>query len=431
MTVRASAVLALGELFGASALAPSLSESAHSTGLGPNANASVGLQTPLQKGYPGMSSSSSSSSSSTFSTAASSTMSKTGANRPLPSPAISSSVLMSPFGVSAAALSAQGQNQGQGQSQGQGQGQGQGQSSRFPPEGSLHSPSPSEYGVFGALSVQHPSSLMNPTTEQSYSTSTAYAYFQGRRVSVLSVEQMELLEAELLLAIQLLESCTDGSVLVRREAVIALSKFVILPHHVSCIKVVASGLLLETRVARTGVSTPSAQTSSKGLMGALDLKEKENVASSGSSGSGTLSARSNPSTSATISSSNNISSSSPKLPDENTNQGKSAPMLDPWQLSISQSQIIVDRLAKYLQCVGYPSLPAKSDVSPSTSTGAFSTADSSTAPSVEMRQPIPKLPSQISTFPNLREGSTTKKSMPTIPTIGEKAHIAYCRGKEE
>jgi hypothetical protein len=49
-----------------------------------------------------------------------------------------------------------------------------------------------------------------------------------------------------------LESCTDGSVLVRREAVIALSKFVILPHHVSCIKLVAKGLLLEARGSEAG-----------------------------------------------------------------------------------------------------------------------------------------------------------------------------------
>ena len=58
-----------------------------------------------------------------------------------------------------------------------------------------------------------------------------------------SIEQHELMESELQLALQLLEKCTDGSVLVRREAVIALSKFVFLPTHVHCLILIARALI--------------------------------------------------------------------------------------------------------------------------------------------------------------------------------------------
>lgn len=52
----------------------------------------------------------------------------------------------------------------------------------------------------------------------------------------------EIRMVELQLAIQILESCTDGSALVRHEATIALSRFVFLQFHKSCLKAVISSL---------------------------------------------------------------------------------------------------------------------------------------------------------------------------------------------
>eukprot|EP01031_Cornospumella_fuschlensis_P041107 gene41107-50152_t len=54
-----------------------------------------------------------------------------------------------------------------------------------------------------------------------------------------SIDERDLIEAEVNLAQQLLECCTDGSVMVRLEAVYALSKFVIQPAHLPCMKIVA------------------------------------------------------------------------------------------------------------------------------------------------------------------------------------------------
>jgi len=53
------------------------------------------------------------------------------------------------------------------------------------------------------------------------------------------VQQQQLRESEQELAMQILESCTDGSVVVRKEALIALSKFFALPAHASSIRLVA------------------------------------------------------------------------------------------------------------------------------------------------------------------------------------------------
>lgn len=58
-----------------------------------------------------------------------------------------------------------------------------------------------------------------------------------------NVEQRELMESELQLALQILINCTDASVLVRREAMIALSKFIVLPTHIACITLIAKGLM--------------------------------------------------------------------------------------------------------------------------------------------------------------------------------------------
>lgn len=58
------------------------------------------------------------------------------------------------------------------------------------------------------------------------------------------VEDMDLREAELQLALQILECCTDGSVLVRLESISALSKFFVQAAHIDCIKLVAKAIYL-------------------------------------------------------------------------------------------------------------------------------------------------------------------------------------------
>lgn len=55
-------------------------------------------------------------------------------------------------------------------------------------------------------------------------------------------EEKDLREEELQLALQILECCTDGSVMVRLEAIYALSKFFVQPAHIDYIKFVAKAL---------------------------------------------------------------------------------------------------------------------------------------------------------------------------------------------
>ena len=54
-----------------------------------------------------------------------------------------------------------------------------------------------------------------------------------------SMQERDLREAELQLVWQILDCCTDGSITVRLEAIYALSKCLILPAHIDCIKMVA------------------------------------------------------------------------------------------------------------------------------------------------------------------------------------------------
>lgn len=420
MSVRAASVLALGELFGASTLAPSLSESTHSTTHAPSP---LNNGSQIQRGFLGTPSMPSLSTSSVGTN-----ILPPGISRPHPPPfPPSSSIAVNPFGVSAAALSAHGQNQGQ--------------AFRPQSDGLDNAPPPPESGAFGAINY-NPSLASSSLKDSSLSgLSSSQSIFQGRRVALLSGEQMELLEAELLLATQLLKSCTDGSVLVRREAVIAISKFVILPHHISCIKLVASGLLLEAigvatyDKVRSGVSTAvtgsTLQMLGKGMQGVSgDPREKELMTpdSSSSSASGPVSARSIPSTL----SAPTISNVTSKLSDETQSQSKKISSSDPWHLSLSQSEIIVDRLAQYLQCVGYP---ATSDKSPNhlfNSTSIFSklseNATTASAASVEIKQPVPKLPSQMpssnSSNSLLRDTASDKKSIPPVPPIGRVTAVA-------
>lgn len=88
------------------------------------------------------------------------------------------------------------------------------------------------------------------------------------------VEEKDLKEAELQLAISILECCTDGSVMVRLEAIYALSKFFIQPTHVDCIKIVAKAIFIrnfekkQLKVERRSTS-PANSTDSFGKAGAV------------------------------------------------------------------------------------------------------------------------------------------------------------------
>jgi hypothetical protein len=77
-------------------------------------------------------------------------------------------------------------------------------------------------------------------------------------------EQLQTLrESEQELAIQILESCTDGSVIVRKEALIALSKFMSISAHASCMALVASEMMRLRSRSRSD-STDSTSSASPG-----------------------------------------------------------------------------------------------------------------------------------------------------------------------
>ena len=120
--------------------------------------------------------------------------------------------------------------------------------------------------LFGASSlVQHPaaSSLISSSSSGKsmyalksgipHSASTGNVKLMDQRVQLLEVRQQELQ-----LALQVLETCLDGSALVRKEAVIALSKFLDLPAHLGCIKIVAQGLQMISQ--RAAGKTPESKT---------------------------------------------------------------------------------------------------------------------------------------------------------------------------
>lgn len=71
---------------------------------------------------------------------------------------------------------------------------------------------------------------------------------------------LELSQVELQLAVQILESCTDGCAVVRREAVIALARFIFLPVHYPCMKLVVS--TIHSQEAQAARSRPNNVTAS-------------------------------------------------------------------------------------------------------------------------------------------------------------------------
>lgn len=390
VTVRASSVLALGELFGATSLAPSLADSAHGSKAGMTMS-SGGPHNVQQKSTYMNGSASPSNSRGNMG----------GGSSRGPDPILVGYNSPTPFGVSMSSPThAQMQNQSTGRE--------------------TRVPTPAAFGAFGA-STMH---LEKPQDHQDNGSGigTTHAMFEEKKVALLSVEQMELLEVELLLATQLLESCTDGSVLVRREAVIALSKFVILPHHITCIKLVANGLLLETQGNTQSHSSKSAgfganlgSVSSAQLSGKGPVPQDEALNGIGP-GIGTVSGKGGlASASAPV-----LSALNTRAGDDGTQEVKSTTLSDPWQLSLSQSQSIVDRLAQYLNCVGYPALSDRNCSSAPSNPGSFPAGpgSSSYASTTEMRQPIPKLPNQGPNFAINNDGARDWRAAPPATFVG-------------
>ena len=389
-------MLALGELFGATSLAPSLADSAHGNKAG--LNISTGPHIAQQKSMYMNGNASPNNSRGSMAGGGGTNRGSDPASLGFNSP--------TPFGVS---MNSPTHSQMQNQSNGR----------------EARVPTPAAFGAFGA-STMH---LEKPTDNQDNGSGigSTHAIFEGKKVAMLSVEQMELLEVELLLATQLLESCTDGSVLVRREAVIALSKFVILPHHITCIKLVANGLLLETQGTKQGSSGKSAgfgsnlgSVSSAQLSGKGPVPQDEAPVSTGPgigsvSGKGGLASASAPV----------LTALNARAAEDGAQEVKTSALSDPWQLTLSQSQSIVDRLAQYLACVGYPALSDRNAPSTPSNLNTFPAGPGTYASTTEMRQPIPMLPNQGPNFGG-NDGARDWRVTPPAAFPGEIMHMIVC-----
>eukprot|EP01034_Spumella_vulgaris_P024559 gene24559-30919_t len=103
--------------------------------------------------------------------------------------------------------------------------------------------------MFGASAlrvVQPPSGASSrPSLERQNSYSS-----DERRGDASSMDEKDLREAEMLLAMQILDCCTDGSMIVRQEAIHALSKFFVQNAHIDYIKFVAKhvGKIFDNKV---------------------------------------------------------------------------------------------------------------------------------------------------------------------------------------
>ena len=114
-----------------------------------------------------------------------------------------------------------------------------------------------------------------------------------------SLSALEMRQSELLSALQILESCTDGSVIVRREAIIALSKFVAVESHTLILKEIMQFLLvrngqfdipvlwknipeLQEVFHNRNVNNNATSTNSSGKKSSFSIKAVSTKASSGS-----------------------------------------------------------------------------------------------------------------------------------------------------
>lgn len=141
------------------------------------------------------------------------------------------------------------------------------------------------------------------------------------------------------LALQILDSCTDGSVVVRREAIIALSKFIFLPTHIDCIVVIAKGLksqkTSQENEFQNSINNSGISELSKSNLAYLDKQLKINTSSS-----------------SFINDSRRTPSPSPNIMDDVSEDDKSHLNPYPWILLPTQSESIIEMVQKYLERLG-------------------------------------------------------------------------------
>lgn len=159
--------------------------------------------------------------------------------------------------------------------------------------------------------------------------------------SVLTIEQYALLSSELQLALQILDSCTDGSVLVRREAVIALSKFIFLPTHITCMIIIAK--VLKSWLKKFDTTVPVSESNSNGNSASNNKRNTANESDSGSK-------------------LNTSTSSSPNKAEFYRAASVSPSILSsigvtayPWVLPPELSKFVTNKVQLYLEKVGFDS----------------------------------------------------------------------------
>ncbi len=167
----------------------------------------------------------------------------------------------------------------------------------------------------------------------------------------LTIEQYALMSSELQLALQILDSCTDGSVLVRREAVIALSKFIFLPTHIGCMIIIAK--VLKSWLKRFDNTFPISELNGS----ATNTANKRTSTSESEGGSKpSMSTSSSPSKADFY----RASSASPALP---STLGITA---YPWVLPPELSEFVTNKVQMYLEKIGFDAGEV-SDTAPSAS----------------------------------------------------------------
>jgi hypothetical protein len=152
---------------------------------------------------------------------------------------------------------------------------------------------------------------------------------------VLSKEQWNIRGKEVEIAMQVLESCLDGCASVRREAVVAISKMIMLPIHFECLKHVATALFEftgETSFYANGYLNPGGRDQN----GTLSCSTEER----GRSGS----TRAN--TSASASASNTPLSQASSVPTPTPLSPKAAPPVQPPKMKFSFPSPLRPRLSK-------------------------------------------------------------------------------------
>jgi hypothetical protein len=235
-------------------------------------------------------------------------------------------------------------------------------------------PSTSSYGMntlgasissFGNMSLNAvPSSALPPATSHARSYSD---------MSISSVESVvdprELREAELQLALQLLESCTDGCVAVRYEAIIALSKFAMLSAHLPCFTLISRHL-----IKLSVIESPAKMRQSFSF--GPNLTATIPIASSPHSTLGNTGISRGTSSQSAAGSLKPISHENESMMSKPTDGASAAmsPSLEgetnpepvfPWNLSPAQTQLLVDDVRMYLESQGIGLTPPETPVEPS------------------------------------------------------------------